>query len=230
MTARSGPPPPTIEELVRRATGATSEEPTLIRLHQRGEMRPKPDAQSTRWTGVEEMQVRTVGFSWRARFPLFPGVWLLVEDSYRNGAGSLEGRLWGRIPLFRSTGAEVNLAQAMRYLAELPWVPPAMIANAELRWHAIDSRQVEVTCPAAGPRAKVRLELDGQGDIVGASAPARPRTVGQRTVDTAWGGRFADYAVLGGMRVPRHGEVYWELPEGRFVYWRGEVTAVETVF
>jgi hypothetical protein len=29
------------------------------------------------------------------------------------------------------------------------------------------------------------------------------------------------------VRVPAGGEAWWDLPEGRFVYWRGRVTGVE---
>jgi hypothetical protein len=45
-------------------------------------------------------------------------------------------------------------------------------------------------------------------------------------VDTPFRGDFADYGVLGGVRVPRTAEVGWDLPEGRFVYFRGRVTAL----
>jgi hypothetical protein len=34
---------------------------------------------------------------------------------------------------------------------------------------------------------------------------------------------------FGGTRVPSFGEAWWELPEGRFVYWRGRITALELI-
>jgi hypothetical protein len=44
---------------------------------------------------------------------------------------------------------------------------------------------------------------------------------------TPWIGHFAEYERVRGMMVPRAGEVGWELPDGRFTYWRGHVgTAV----
>jgi hypothetical protein len=33
--------------------------------------------------------------------------------------------------------------------------------------------------------------------------------------------------VLGGVRMPTRVDVYWDLPEGRFVYWRAEITGAE---
>jgi hypothetical protein len=44
--------------------------------------------------------------------------------------------------------------------------------------------------------------------------------VGRTSVLTPWGGEFGDYRALGGMRIPTRATVYWELDQGRFVYWR----------
>jgi hypothetical protein len=48
-------------------------------------------------------------------------------------------------------------------------------------------------------------------------------------VPTPWGGEFGAYETLGGIRMPTRAEVYWELSEGRFVYWRGEVTSAQAL-
>jgi hypothetical protein len=37
----------------------------------------------------------------------------------------------------------------------------------------------------------------------------------------------SNYGDVGGFRIPRAAEVSWLLPEGDFVYWRGEITAVQ---
>jgi hypothetical protein len=36
--------------------------------------------------------------------------------------------------------------------------------------------------------------------------------------------------VVGGVRIPTHGEVWWELPNGPFTYWRGTITSVQLGF
>jgi hypothetical protein len=38
---------------------------------------------------------------------------------------------------------------------------------------------------------------------------------------------LGEYASFAGTRVPTFGEAWWELPDGRFVYWRGRVTSLE---
>ncbi len=55
----------------------------------------------------------------------------------------------------------------------------------------------------------------------------RPRTVGRATTEEPCGGAFSDYADSTGIRVPTRGKVYWDLPEGRFAYWKGEITHVD---
>jgi Family of unknown function (DUF6920) len=46
-------------------------------------------------------------------------------------------------------------------------------------------------------------------------------------VPTPWGGDFGDYQTFGGLRIPSSGEAYWQLAEGRYVYWRGTITSAE---
>jgi hypothetical protein len=118
-------------------------------------------------------------------------------------------------------------AEAMRYLAELPWVPHAIVANRELEWRELDSAIVEVATRVASARVAVRLHFDAAGDVLGAAADARPRQVGKTTVDTPFSGRFGEPQVVGGLRVPTTGEVAWEQPDGPFTYFRGRLTGLE---
>ena len=56
------------------------------------------------------------------------------------------------VPVSRGKGEETAIGEAMRYLAELPWAPPAML-NPQLHWHVIDEAIVEVeTRSAPTPR------------------------------------------------------------------------------
>jgi hypothetical protein len=50
-------------------------------------------------------------------------------DRYASGEGTLEGRLFRLVPVMRASGPELSVGEAMRYLAELPWVPYGMLAN-----------------------------------------------------------------------------------------------------
>jgi hypothetical protein len=177
----------------------------------------RPGGRALRFRAVEVFEVERVAFSWHARFPLG----LRVVDGFDGRDGVLEVRLLG-LALQRQRGPEVTEGEALRYLAELPWVPPALERNSELEWHGD-----EVRTRVGGRELVAELERDEAGDVVGASSRMRARRVGDEWVRTPWGGRFSEYETLGGLRLPTRGEAYWDLPDGRFVYWRAEVTSAE---
>jgi hypothetical protein len=104
-----------------------------------------------------------------------------------------------------------------------------MLANRQLEWRELDAHRVEVATAVGPARVAVQLEFDAAGDIVGAFSHARPHVEGKTTVPRPWGGVFSDYDVVGGVRLPTHAEVRWELPEGPFTYWRGTIASVELV-
>lgn len=218
--------PAGVGRYVDRAIPPGTAVPRRVRVTQAGEMWLKPGGRSFRFEAVEEFAVDEVAFSWRARFPIVPLVSLRVLDRYAAGEGQLEARLFG-LRLMRARGQATAEGEAMRYLAELPWVPQAMAVNRQLEWRELDRKTVEVTARVGAARVAVRLEFNAEGDIVGAWADARPRPEGKTIVPRPWGGVFADYAVVGGIRVPRQAEVRWDLPEGSFTYWRGAVTSLK---
>jgi hypothetical protein len=115
----------------------------------------------------------------------------------------------------------------MRYLAEVPWAPPAMAANRELEWREVDCATVEVATRVAASRVAVRLHLDEAGDIVRATAEARPRRVGKLTVETPFTGLFGAYEDVHGVWVPTTAEAIWELPDGPYTYFRARLTNLE---
>lgn len=215
--------PTLVRRYVERNFPARCSVPERALFGQAGEMQLEP-GRWLRFTAEQEASTRHVEFSWRARFPIAPLVALHVGDWYRAGNGALEVKLFG-LPLKRSRGSDVAKGEAMRYLAELPWVPYAFVANRELEWRELDDQTVEVSATVAGARASICLHFDATGDIVGASAQDRPRAVGNRSLPTPFAGEFGDYKAFNGVRVPTTAEVRWELDDGPFIYFRGRVTS-----
>jgi len=201
--------------------------PRQVRITQEGHMWQKPGGRAMRFTARQFFAVDRVAFSWQARFPVIGPMAIKVVDDYADGDGKLEVRLLG-LPIKRQRGPETVVGEALRYLAELPWVPYAMAHNRELEWRELDEWSVEVAAHVGGERLVVRVEFDAAG-IVRTSSAMRRRKSGKAWVPTPWGGTFSEYKVLGGIRIPTAGQAYWELPEGRYVYWRGTVTSVELV-
>ena len=217
--------PKLVRSYLERVLPKGANVPAQLRITQRGKMHMKPGGRATRFTATERFAVDRVAFVWVARFPILPAVSLKVLDSYANGVGTLRVRALG-MPVQTRAGPEMAVSEAYRYLAELPWVPHAMLTNEHLHWRDVDDRHVEVTTRVADEQPTVRLDFDAAGDIVRSSADGRPRDTGGTLRPTRWGGDFSDYVTLGGIRMPAAGEVYWDLPAGRFVYWRARITSV----
>lgn len=196
-----------------------------VRVTQVGEMILKPGKRPLRFDAVEEFAVDRVAFAWRARFPLFGALAMRVVDSYDGQDGLLEVRILG-VPVQRKHGPELAQGEVYRYLAEIPWVPQAILSNSQLEWRALDEHGVEVATRVAGDRLALRLIFNEAGEITQTVA-ARPRLEAGGEV-TRWVGEYRDYTSFGGIRMPGRGEVRWEMPEGPFTYWRGTITAAET--
>lgn len=220
-----------LPELVRsylaRSIPPDGEVPATVRVQQTGEMWRTTGARPMRFRATADFAVERIGFSWRARFPIVGPLAMKVVDELVDGDGQLCVSLLG-IPLQTQRGPETTVGEAMRYLAELACAPHAIAANRELEWREVDDHTVEVACEAASARVAVRWELNDAGDLVGVTG-VRPFAVGGTFVPKPWGGDFGEYASFGGLRVPTFGEAWWDLPEGRFVYWRGRITALERI-
>lgn len=195
-----------------------------VRMTQTGEMVLKPRARPRPFTATEDFAVGQVAFAWRARFPMLGPVALSVTDSYDGRDGLLEVRLLG-LPLQRNRGPELALGEAFRYLAEIAWVPQAILANPELEWQEVDERSAEVATWVADERITVRLIFNAAGEIAQTVAE-RPRMEAGGEA-TRWVGEYSEHQELGGVRLPTRGEVRWELPTGPYTYWRGRITALE---
>ena len=195
-----------------------------VRLSQSVEMRLKPGAA---WSPLVARQTNAMtepGFAWVAAQRLGPLPLARVLDSYAYGAGRLEVRLLGAWRLGLYAGPEAARAQAMRYLAELPWFPDAIVTNRALRW-AEGPEGISVSLDTAGGAATVSFGFDAAGDIVSMLARGRPATLADGSVvPLDWRGSLGAYGEIGGRRVPLSGEVGYEYPTGYEAYWRGTIT------
>lgn len=225
--ATAGVDPGTLPPLVGRyAEWALAGAPAgkIVTIRQSGEMTLRPGARPLRFRAAEEFSADRVGFAWQARLPPVGPLALRATDRYQAGQGLLEVRLLG-FPLQRRRGPELALGEAFRYLAEIAWVPQAILANPDLSWRTLDGAAVEVETTVGSERAAVQLQFNEHGEIARTEA-LRPRAEAANAL-TQWIGEFHDYKDLGGVRVPTRGTVRWELPEGPFTYWNGTITSLE---
>lgn len=190
-------------------------------LKQAGEMRLKPDGAWSPFTAEQRSSVDPPGFRWTARIHLAPMFTASVVDAYEKQRGYLRVT-WFGIPLSRASGPETSTGELMRFLAELPWCPIAF-QHPALKWSASGERTLRVELQDGATHAAVSLDVDEHGGIT-ACRGRRPRMVrGKRFQPGDWSAEFGEYREFGALRMPGSGSVSWELPSGRFTYWRGEI-------
>jgi hypothetical protein len=192
------------------------------------------DEEKKRWAPFTADQLVTVtppGFDWDARIRMLPGLNVFVRDAYREGVGVLRAEAAGLVVVADfPPSPDLARGELLRWLAEAPWVPTALLPSQGVRWKAVAEDRALATIEDRGVTASVEFRFGGDGLVSSIYVPDRPRTVGAVNVPTAWEGTWSAFGPRNGMRVPSAGEVAWLLPEGRLPYWRGRVRSADYTF
>jgi hypothetical protein len=179
----------------------------------------------------QQVMAGTPGFLWDARISLVPGVLVRVHDAYIGGEGLLRAALLGLVPVADLHGTPaVAEGELMRWFAEAAWYPTALLPSQGVRWEPVDERSARATLADGKVHVTLAFLFADDGTMQGVRADARGRTVGGRVVPTPWEGRWADYQLRDGMRVPTSGEVAWLTADGRKAYWQGQITSLSYEF
>ncbi len=186
-------------------------------------MRLRPDGSWLPFTAEQSISTRIPRFRWHARIRMAPLVTAVVEDSFLDGHGLLEAKLFGFIPLAHGEGLDIDRGELQRYLAEIVWAPHALLRNPEIRFSVLSSSSVRVWIQDED--TYVDLSFDGEGNIHRAYTETRSRDGKPQP----WEGTFGPLKDFGTLLAPEYGEVSWLAPEGTFTYWRGRVGSIEAV-
>lgn len=219
--------PPLVRAFAERNGGRVGAARVVVAT-QIAEMRLTPEQDFFPLTATQMFGTHTPDFVWHARATMMGAVPVEVVDAYVGGHGLLEARIASSITVARQDGELADRGEAVRYLAELPFNPDAILNAAMLEWTAIDATQLRVSMKVGSGVVAALLRFDAAGDIVEVEAQ-RPRLVDGTVVESRWVGRLSGYAAVGAYRLPMQGEVLWDLPEGEFVYWRGGMTGLVPV-
>ena len=183
------------------------------------------------FTSTQRVVTSRPGFDWDGRVAMMPALPVLVHDAYAAGEGILHAAVLGLVSVvnLRGTG-EVAQGELMRFFAEAAWYPTALLPSQGVLWDAVDEQSARATLKDGDLTVTLLFRFNEDGLIATVRAEARGRMVGGAVVPTPWHGRFWNYAIREGMRVPLDGEVAWLLPEGAKPYWRGRITKLSYEF
>jgi hypothetical protein len=223
--------PDIVREYALNAGAAERNPPLSVFFHQLCQMRMNPGDEWMNLQAEQVIGIRKTAFVWYAEQKKKLFVTMRVVDAFVDGSGHLNVRALGSLPIADMSGPGADEAELMRYLAELPWAPDAMLHNRQLRWRQLDEKTVEVEAGEGGTLAKVRLTFNDAGDIVAMEADSRGRSEGMEVVPRPWRGSYSDHRKIEGSfagetgyrRIPTKGEIGWVLDDGYFAYWRGQI-------
>lgn len=175
---------------------------------------------------VQHIAARAPGFVWDARIRMVPGLDVNVRDELAGGEAAMRARFAGLVPVVEVAGTPELAAGALhRWLGEAVWCPSALLPSEHLAWSAIDDSTARVTATAGAASVWLDVRFGPDSLVEFVSTPERMRDVGGRGVPTPWRATLSEWTWRDGARVPAFGVVEWQLPSGRWSYWRGRLAS-----
>jgi hypothetical protein len=197
-------------------------------LEQEGELRPgDADSEWKPFTATQYITTDPPGFLWDATVRFWPLIDLQIVDRYRDGSGRASVSLLGVLPLGGDeANPDLDEGELLRYLAEAVWYPTALLPSEGVEWEAIDDDTAAATLEYGGVTATLTFHFNEEDEVREVHAEQRPRRVDGGYEPTPWTGRWHEYEMRNGIRIPTAGEVIWHLPDGDMEAWRGRVTEI----
>jgi hypothetical protein len=179
------------------------------------------------FTSQQRVITQRPGFGWDARVVMVPGVSVYVHDAYVAGTGVLRAAVLGLVKVVDMADTpEMARGELMRFFAETAWYPTALLPSQGVQWEAVDDTSARATLADGKLTLTMLFRFSQDGLIDSVRAEGRERVTKGTTTVVPWQGRFWNYVLRDGMRVPVEGEVEWLLPEGAKPYWRGKTTGL----
>lgn len=174
------------------------------------------------FTARQTMSVRSCAFAWNARFR--PLGYMTVTDALEDGIGRLDVTALGMIPVASSkSSAALTRGELIRYLAELPLAPDAMLHNRDLAWREIDASTIAVTAGSGDNNCEVIVGLGTDQRIISAFCADRAASATPPFAPMPWRGAFSDYRQENGRWIPSAAQVGWVIDGKEDIYWKGMI-------
>jgi hypothetical protein len=150
-----------IDEPVRRyldhALPGGTEVPPGVRLSMRGRIK------TGAWlpfTAIQEADGHS--FTWRARAA---GGLLHVVDRFAGGQGSMDIRLFGRVPLMHADGPDIVRSAAGRAALESMWAPASLLPERGVEWRAESDGLIVAAWDVPPERPALNVRIDERGAV-----------------------------------------------------------------
>ena len=125
---------------------------------------------------------------------------------------------------------ELARGEFMRFFAETPWYPTALLPSQGVQWAAVDATSANATIVDGPVTLTLLFHFNAAGLIDSVRAEARGGMVGKEMLMRPWECGLSNYQVRNGMTVPMTGEAAWIQPDGRKTYFLGSVKSMTFEF
>ena len=162
------------------------------------------------------------GFMWDAQIAMLPGSKVHVVDSYIAGRGLVQAAMLGLFTVAdMSGGGEMARGEFMRFFAETPWYPTALLPSQGVQWVAVDGTSAKASINDGSVTLTLLFHFNDAGLIDSVRAESRGGMVGKKMLMRPWECGLSNYQVRDGMTVPISGAAAWVLPDGPKTYFHG---------
>lgn len=220
----NGPLPAPVKRYFKECLPQADTFAAVVELKQEGRLRIGVDSDKwSQFSASQRIAVFPPAFKWKAKIEVFPLLSVTVEDEYKRGVGSGKVK-FGRLNLVSEKDRpELNQAALHRYLAEAAWCPPALLPRHGLAWTPIDDSKALATLSDSGVSVDLEFAFRPSGGIASIYSPGRWMKLKGGYKKAPWKGLFSDPFIVDGMRLPRRGEVFWQINGLWESVWKGEV-------
>lgn len=149
-------------------------------------------------------------------------------DYYKNGVGGMKGVLAKCFTLFNQTGAEMDKACLATFLAEIMFLPSALL-NDSITFEEIDDYNVRATITYKGQTCTGVFTFNQNYEYISFTTNDRAVSNPDGTMENIpWSAICGDYKVsASGIKYPATFKAVWHYPEGDFVYFDGKICEVK---
>lgn len=204
--------------------GATSVSGNIY-LKQLAEMKLKPD---DKWLQTEAEQwftTRAPGFVWYAKVGQGAIMSFSGRDSFIEGKGQMLIKMYGLVPIVNAENEAIDDGTAIRFLAESVWFPWAA-KSSYIDWEAFSENKLKATFTYEDLSVSGIFEFDDKG------LPSKfeaMRFNDQTGKNEQWIVDIKSYQNFDGLILPSEVEVSWQLPEGKFTWYKLQVEDIELI-
>ena len=148
-------------------------------------------------------------------------------DYFVNGKGGMKGVLAKLFQLFDQTGEQMDKAALVTYLAEIIFLPEALLQNF-VSFNQLDSHRVEACIEYKGVKASGVFHFNDAYEMIYFSTDERGQSSSDGSIENIpWEAQCREYKLYSdGIKRPTVFRAVWKYPDQDFIYFDGKISSV----